>query len=175
MTRRILSLLLTFLSFSSLGFSQGTTCSNAITLYPSTTCGNTCGPQYCGGYQSENAAGNHVTMSGSSTLNPTCTSDNETTQVVEWLQFTATATTATINNETSYSGPGAATAEFRDYVVYSGTCGSLTQFSCNSEIAGGSSVSLTGLSGSLSSCGCTHCNRNCYMYYQLSTLYSNER
>ena len=123
----------------------GTTCANPFPLYPQTGCGNTSGPQFAGYLQMESASGANVPMTGTSTLNPACTSDNETTQAVEWLEVTATATSFTINNETSYIGGGAATAEKRDYIVYSGPCGSLTQIACFSEVLGGTSVAVTGL------------------------------
>ena len=118
----------------------------AIALYPQTGCGNTSGPQYAGYYQSENAGGANVTMAGTTTLDPTCTPDNETTQSVEWLLVTATASTFTITNQTDYgNSPGLAAQEPRDYVVYSGNCSSLTQLQCITNLAGGSSATVTGL------------------------------
>ncbi|MBC7696326.1 MAG: gliding motility-associated C-terminal domain-containing protein [Burkholderiales bacterium] len=130
----------------SFGQVAGTTCANPITLYPQTGCGNSSGAQYAGYYQMENAAGNMVAMTGTSTIDPTCTTDNETLQKVEWLEVTATATSFSINNQTNYTGGSGATAEKRDYVVYSGTCGSLTQVACFSEAAGSGGISaVTGL------------------------------
>jgi gliding motility-associated-like protein len=119
---------------------------SALQLYPQTTCGNTSGAQYAGYYQSENAGGANVTMNGTSTLNPTCTADNETTQAIEWLAVTATTTSFTITNQTDYgNSPTLSAQEPRDYVIYSGPCNSLTQVQCFANVAGGSSVNVTGL------------------------------
>jgi gliding motility-associated-like protein len=124
----------------------GTSPCSALQLYPQTSCGNTSGAQYAGYYQSENAAGANVTMTGTSTLDPACTPDNETTQAVEWLSVTATATTFTITNQTDYgNSPTLAAQEPHDFVIYSGPCGSLTQLQCFSNVAGGASVTATGL------------------------------
>lgn len=80
-------IILFLLVFSGLNvFSQaGNSPCDALQLYPYTSCGNTSGPQYAGHYQSENAAGNNVPMTGTSTINPACTTDNETTQAVRWI------------------------------------------------------------------------------------------
>lgn len=128
-------------------FSQaGTSCSNPYVIYPATSCSNTCGNQFCGNMQCPTGnCGSYVIAAGSSGgLNPGCTSDNETTQNVVWLRVTATASTFTINNGSPYTGSSAANANRRDYAVYSGTCGNLTQIACGS-IAGGSSATVTGL------------------------------
>jgi gliding motility-associated-like protein len=97
--KKKLRLLLIILLVQKNVFSQtpgtGTDPCNALQLYPQTTCGNTSGAQYAGYYQSENAGGANVTMIGSTTLNPSCTADNETTQAVEWISVTATATAFT--------------------------------------------------------------------------------
>ncbi|WP_320814665.1 gliding motility-associated C-terminal domain-containing protein [Flavobacterium sp.] len=140
-------LLLVFLFFVSYNlFSQaGSSPCNALQLYPYTTCSNNSGAQYAGHYQSEDAAGNNVPMTGTSTLNPVCTTDNETTQSVRWISVTATTTSFTITNLTNYSGPGAATAEQRDYVVYSGPCTTLTQIACSASVVLNGTVNVTGL------------------------------
>lgn len=125
----------------------GTSPCNALQLYPQTTCGNTSGPQYAGYYQTENAGGANVTMTGTSMLDASCTSDNETTQAVEWLSVTATASTFTITNQTDYgNSPSLSAQEPRDYVIYSGSCNSLLQIQCFPNVAGGSSVTVSGLS-----------------------------
>ena len=140
-------IILFLLVFSGLNvFSQaGNSPCDALQLYPYTSCGNTSGPQYAGHYQSENAAGNNVPMTGTSTINPACTTDNETTQAVRWISVTATTTSFTITNLTDYSGPGAATAEQRDYVVFSGPCNSLTQIACGASIPLNGTLNVTGL------------------------------
>jgi len=87
----------------------------------------------------------YVTMAGSSAgIDHACTTDNETTESVMWMAVTATATSFTINNGSPYVGGGAANANKKDYVVYSGTCGSLTQIGCYT-IAANSSATQTGL------------------------------
>lgn len=124
----------------------GTSCANPYIIYPATSCSNTCGAQYCGNMQCPTGdCGSYVTMSGSSGgLNPACTPDNETTQNVMWLRVTATGSSFTIDNGKPYVGSGAAAANTKDYVVYSGTCGSLTQIGCYT-LGGSSSATITGL------------------------------
>ncbi len=96
---------------------------SALQLYPQTSCGNTSGAQYAGYYQSENAGGANVTMTGTTTIDPTCTSDNETTQAVEWLSVTATSTSFTITNQTDYgNSPALSAQEPRDFILFSGSC-----------------------------------------------------
>ncbi|HBD27101.1 MAG TPA: hypothetical protein DC020_09825, partial [Flavobacterium sp.] len=140
-------IILLLLIFSGLNvFSQaGSSPCDALQLYPYTSCGNTSGPQYAGHYQTEDAAGNNVAMTGTSAINPACTTDNETTQSVRWLEVVATTTSFTITNLTNYSGPGAATAEERDYVVFSGSCSSLTQIACGASIPLNGTLNVTGL------------------------------
>ena len=119
---------------------------SALQLYPQTSCGNTSGAQYAGYYQSENAGGANVTMTGTTTIDPTCTSDNETTQAVEWLSVTATSTSFTITNQTDYgNSPALSAQEPRDFILFSGSCNSLSQIQCFTNVAGGASVSATGL------------------------------
>ncbi|REJ80863.1 MAG: T9SS C-terminal target domain-containing protein [Bacteroidetes bacterium] len=84
-------------------------------------------------------------MSGSSGgLNPACTPDNEITQNVMWMAVTATTTSFTIENKKAYVGSGANNANTKDYVVYSGTCGSLTQIACYT-LGGNANATVTGL------------------------------
>ncbi|MGX7668781.1 hypothetical protein ACWPKD_14120, partial [Flavobacterium pedocola] len=144
MIKKLLLVFINVVCFQ-LGMAQGTTPCNAIQLYPYTTCANTSGMQYAGHYQMETGDGTMVTLSGTSTLNPACTTDNETSQPVEWLMVTATTTSFTITNLTDYIGPGAATAETRDYAIYSGTCSSLTQIACSANIPINGTVNVTGL------------------------------
>ena len=128
-------------------FSQvpGASCANPIPMYPGITCNNTCGAQYCGYFTSESGDQAMVPMTGTTSVDPSCTTDNETTQKVEWLEITASTTSFSITNATNYSGGGAATVEQKDYVVYSGTCGSLTQIACFPSILKGGVVTVTGL------------------------------
>jgi hypothetical protein len=144
--KKTLTLILILFSFLP-SFSQvGSSCSDPYLIYPATTCNNTCGAQYCGNMQCPTAnCSAYVTAAGSSGgLNPSCSSDNETTQSVIWMQVTATASSFTINNGSPYVGAGAANANMRDYVVYSGTCGSLTQIYCGT-VGANSAASITGL------------------------------
>lgn len=140
-------ILLLFLLFPFLAIGQtGSSCANPYYIYPATSCSNNCGAQLCGNMQCPTGdCSSYVNAAGSSGgLNPACTSDNETTQNVIWLAVTATSTSFTINNGSPYVGGGAAAANTRDYVVYSGTCASLTQRSC-ATVAGNSSSTVTGL------------------------------
>ena len=129
-------LLLTFfIALSAAGYAQSTACT-AETIYPNTTCTSTT--------TTFNSFAN--SLAGTSTVNPSCTTDDETTQSVSWTSFTATATSVTITNNTNYAGPGAANIEKKDFVLYSGTCSSLTQVGCAAEVAGsGGTTSFTGL------------------------------
>jgi len=124
----------------------GSSCSNPYIIYPATTCSNNCGAQYCGNMECPTGdCGAYVTMAGTSGgLNPSCTLDNETTENVMWMAVTATASSFTINNGSPYVGAGAANANKKDYIVYSGTCGSLTQIGCYTIAANGTAVQ-TGL------------------------------
>lgn len=129
-----LLLLLVFILGTITGNAQ--TACNASTIYPNTTCGTS----------TTTFNTFYTTLSGSSTVNPACTSDDETTQPVTWVSFTATATSATVYNNTNYAGPGAASIEKKDFVLYSGTCSSLTQVGCAAEVAGaGGSATFSGL------------------------------
>jgi hypothetical protein len=121
--------------------------SNPYIIYPATTCSNTCGPQYCGNMECPTGDCNaYVTMvSSSGGLDPACTSDNETTQNVMWLKVYATANNITINNGSPYVGSGAANANKKDYVVYSGTTiATLVQIACVT-IAANASSTVSGL------------------------------
>lgn len=124
----------------------GTSCSNPYVIYPATSCSNTCGNQFCGNMQCPTGnCGSYVIAAGSSGgLNPGCTTDNESTQNVVWLRVTATASTFTINNGSPYTGANAANANQRDYAVYSGTCGNLSQIGCGT-LGANSSATITGL------------------------------
>ncbi|MCK6606830.1 MAG: hypothetical protein L6Q46_00835, partial [Flavobacterium sp.] len=142
--KKVILLLFFFTGFNV--FSQaGSSPCDALQLYPYTSCGNQSGPQYAGHYQTEEASGNNVPMTGTSTINPACTTDNETAQSVRWIEVVATTTSFTITNLTDYSGAGAATAEQRDYVVFSGTCSSLTQIACGASIPINGTLNVTGL------------------------------
>ncbi|MFM2135512.1 MAG: hypothetical protein RL021_912 [Bacteroidota bacterium] len=147
-TRRlVLFLLILAAGRSFVAYAQtGTSCSNPYVIYPATSCTNTCGNQFCGNMQCPTGnCGSYVIAAGSSGgLNPGCTTDNETTQNVIWLRVTATASTFTINNGSPYTGSSASNANRRDYAVYTGTCGNLTQIACGS-IAGSSAATVTGL------------------------------
>ncbi|MCW1147105.1 hypothetical protein [Flavobacterium lacisediminis] len=142
--KKIILLLLIFSGINV--FSQaGSSPCDALQLYPYTSCGNQSGPQYAGHYQTEEASGNNVTMTGTSTIDPACTTDNETVQSVRWIEVVATTTSFTITNLTDYAGSGAAIAEQRDYVVFSGACTSLTQIACGASIPINGTLNVTGL------------------------------
>lgn len=141
-----LILFLVIAGYAQLFAQTGSSCSNPYYIYPATNCSNNCGAQFCGFMQCPTAdCSAFVNAAGSSGgLNPTCTSDNETTQNVIWLAVRATTTSFTINNGSPYVGGGAGNANTRDYVVYSGTCGSLTQIACHT-IGANNSQTITGL------------------------------
>lgn len=144
-TLRLFTILLLTLCVRSLA-QTGSSCANPYYIYPASSCSNNCGPQYCGNMQCPTGdCSAFVTAAGSSGgLNPACTSDNETTQNVIWLKVRATTTSFTINNGSPYVGAGAAAANTKDYTVYSGSCGSLTQIACYT-ISPNSSQTVTGL------------------------------
>jgi len=124
----------------------GTSATNPYIIYPATSCNNSCGAQYCGNMQCPTGdCGAFITAAGTSGgLNPICTTDDESTQKVIWLDVYATTTSFTINNGSPYVGGGAANANRRDYAVYSGTPAVNTQIACGS-VAANSSVAVTGL------------------------------
>ncbi|MEY4594240.1 MAG: hypothetical protein RIQ47_650 [Bacteroidota bacterium] len=137
-----------FLIISSLAVNGqvGTSVTNPYIIYPATSCTNSCGAQYCGNMQCPTGdCGAYVTAAGSSGgLNPICTTDDEVTQKVIWLDVYATTTSFTINNGSPYVGGGSANANRRDYTVYSGSVGALTQIACGS-VAANSAATITGL------------------------------
>jgi len=124
----------------------GTSCSNPYIIFPATDCSNVCGTQYCGDMPCPTGdCSAYITMSGSAGgLNPSCTSDNETTQNVMWMAVTATTTSFTIENLKVYVGAGAASANTKDYIVYSGTCGNLSQIACYT-LVGNATATVSGL------------------------------
>jgi hypothetical protein len=123
------------IAFSGGAFAQNTACT-AEQLYLNTGCA------------SNTTTFNNFnnTLAGTSTVDPACTADNETTQAVTWVTFTANATSITVTNNTDYAGPGAANIEKKDFVLYSGTCSTLTQVACATEVVGsGGTSTFTGL------------------------------
>lgn len=134
-------------SNSLLAQNNGSSCASALQLYPAPAgdCNNTSGPQYAGQYQCESGDCINFNFPATAGTDGTCTSDNDATQVGTWLKFVATANNATITNMTDYAGPGAADVEKKDYVVFSGSCGSLTQIACYAEVPNGGSNTVTGL------------------------------
>lgn len=143
--KKLFTYLFLFISFS-VNAQVGSSPSNPYIIYPATSCTNTCGQQYCGNMQCPTGdCGAFVNAAGSSGgLNPGCTTDDESTQKVIWLDVYATTTSFTINNGSPYVGGGAANSNRRDYAVYSGTAGALTQLACGS-VAGNSAATVTGL------------------------------
>lgn len=132
MKKLLLSLIVFLVSFEMVA--QDTPCSAEV-MYLNTTCGAT-------------ATFNefYTNLEGTSPYNASCTSDNETTQEVTWVSFTATATSMTVTNNTNYVGPGAGEIEDKDFVLYTGACGSLTQFACAADVDGsGGTTTFTGL------------------------------
>lgn len=125
----------------------GSTPCDAIQLYPSAIgdCNNSCGQQLCGQYQCESAACGNAAMPGTATIDGSCTADNDIGQACTWLEVTATAADLVIGNETNYSGPGANDIERKDYTIFSGSCGALTEVGCSAEVASGGSASFSGL------------------------------
>ncbi|MFM7727623.1 MAG: hypothetical protein ACKO7B_13035, partial [Flavobacteriales bacterium] len=121
----------------------GTSPTTPYIIYPATTCGNNCGAQLCGNMQCPTGdCGGSVSGTGSSAgFDPACSADDERlTNNVIWLRVYATTTSFTINNGSPYVGGGAANANKRDYAVYSGTPGSLSQIACGAVAANSSAV-----------------------------------
>lgn len=92
----------------------------------------------------------YLDMYSTTTINPSCTSDDETARSVLWVKFTASDATATLTNMIKYVGGGAANVGARDFVVYSGSCATITSsttpFACFPQVAqDGGTASLTGL------------------------------
>lgn len=112
----------------------GNSCSNPRTLYPYTSCTAVTGAQYdnhdnqlgSGGDTPGSAVG--FPLVGASP-DPTCTS-NDNTQRGYWVDFVATNTVTTFNNNDAAAAPPAICATAQDYAVYTGSCGSLTQVDC---------------------------------------------
>lgn len=87
---------------------------------------------------------------------PCSASQNESTQDVIWgyFQEPAGATTLTLTNTTNWVGGGSANYEYKNYMIYSGTCGSLTAVACidgsvgyggSGAMGDGGSCTITGL------------------------------
>ncbi len=146
--KNFLSIITLLLLFAANAHSQtGASFANPYIIYPATTCSNNCGSQYCGNMECPTGdCSGYITMTGSSGgLDPACTSDNETTQNVMWMKVYATANNITINNGSPYVGMGAANANKKDYVVYSGTTlATLVQIACVT-IAANASSTISGL------------------------------
>ncbi len=146
--KNFLSIIMFSLLLATNAHSQtGASFANPYIIYPATTCSNNCGAQYCGNMECPTGdCSAYITMTGSSGgLDPACTSDNETTQNVMWMKVYATANNITINNGSPYVGSGAANANKKDYVVYSGaTLATLVQVACVT-IAANASSTVSGL------------------------------
>ncbi|MFM8433489.1 MAG: T9SS type A sorting domain-containing protein [Bacteroidota bacterium] len=128
-------------------FSQiGTSPSNPYVVYPAANCNNTCGQQFCGNMQcpTGNCSSSVTAAGNSSGFDPACSSDDERSQSVIWVRVYATTTSFTINNGSPYVGPGASNANARDYAVYSGLPGNLSQINCG-YLAAGASATIGGL------------------------------
>ncbi|BDS14882.1 T9SS type A sorting domain-containing protein [Aureispira anguillae] len=140
--------ILAFALFSSVqAQNTGATPCDAINLYPAAigNCNNTCGQQLCGQYQCETAACGNNTMPGTATIDGSCTPDNDIGQACTWLEVTATAADLVVENQTNYSGQGAGNIERKDYTLFSGSCGSLTEVDCQANVAINNSVTFSGL------------------------------
>ena len=124
---------------------DGSSCAAATQLYPASDCNNTCGSQYCGGYPCENGNCTNFDMPATAGVDGTCTTDDDSGQIGTWLKVEATTTSFTITNETDYAGPGASIIERKDYAVFSGSCGSLTQIDCQADVNNGTSFTVSGL------------------------------
>ncbi len=132
---------------SKICFAQdGSSCEKPLIIFPSSSCENSDGIIFYGNMQCPTAdCSSYITMSGSSgNLDPDCSPDNEKIQSAVWIKVRATAENFTINNGMPYIGSGAANANTKDYTVYTGTCGNLTQIECHTLIAN-SSATITGL------------------------------
>lgn len=139
------NLLLVFclLAINHLAFSQaGSSCADAITLYPGTTCDNSCGAQYCGYYSSligDQGAIDNAGYGNTEGIDGSCPGD-DTAQDVLWVKVCATTTSFTLTNDAG-TGPN---PPARDYSIFTGSCGSLTEYACYT-VAGGGSQLVSGL------------------------------
>lgn len=139
--------LLAFLfSTAVLSFGDGSSCEEALILYPSDDCDNSDGSQFAGKYSCEWRDCNLYDMpADGGGINGSCTPDNDADQLGVWIKFTATASDATFTNKTRYTGPGADPARNRDHLIFSGECGALTEISCRNNLLYDESYTLTGL------------------------------
>jgi gliding motility-associated-like protein len=131
------------LSCNILSYGQpGSSCADAITLYPNTDCDNSCGAQYCGTYTSlwgDEGAINNAGFGNVEGIDGSCPGDDNTQDVL-WVKVCATTTSFTLENDAA-TGPN---PPARDYSVFSGSCGSLVELNCYT-VAGGGSQLVTGL------------------------------
>ncbi|MFT4600413.1 MAG: hypothetical protein ACI857_000587, partial [Arenicella sp.] len=138
------SLLLFFtITLTLISYGQpGSSCADAITLYPNTDCGNSCGAQYCGFYSSlwaNQGSINNAGYGNTEGIDGSCAGDDNTQDVL-WATVCATTTSFTLENDAA-TGPNPPS---RDYSVFSGSCGSLTEIACYT-VAGGGSQLVSGL------------------------------
>jgi gliding motility-associated-like protein len=136
-------LLFLSLTLSIISYGQpGSSCADAITLYPSDDCGNNSGAQFAGHYSSLWGNQDPIDNSGYGNvegIDGSCAGD-DTAQDVIWVKVCATTTSFTIENDGA-SGPN---PPARDYSIFTGGCGSLTEYACYT-LAGGASQLVTGL------------------------------
>lgn len=138
-----LLILVLFLTTSMVSFGQaGSSCDDPITLYPNVDCDNSSGAQYAGHYSSlygDEDPFNNAGYGNVDGIDGTCAGD-DLTQDVLWVKVCATTTSFTLGNTIS----GGPSPPARDYAVFSGTCGSLTEIGCYT-VAGGGSQTVNGL------------------------------
>ncbi len=145
--RNILAILFIVFSFCKNSFANdGTSCDKPILIFPSDDCINFNGKQFLGNKQCPTAdCDSYLNMNGTSgSFNPGCSIDDEKNQPVLWMKVRATSESISINNGKAYIGSGAANANTKDYVVFSGACGNLQQIYCHTLTAN-ASATITGL------------------------------
>jgi hypothetical protein len=132
----VLSLTVSIMSFAQ----PGSSCAEAITLYPSADCDNSSGAQYSGHYNSlwgDEDPINNAGYGNVEGIDGSCPGD-DTAKDVLWVKVCATTTSFNLENDDNPNPPA------RDYSIFTGSCGSLTEYACYT-VAGGGSQLVTGL------------------------------
>ncbi len=145
--KKYFSLIISLLLGQTILFAQsGNSCEQPLVIFPSVNCENTDGTTYFGKMPCLSGdCASYYSMSGkTAVIDPACSQDDERKQSVVWIKVRATADNFTINNGNAYISFGAAAANTKDYVVFSGSCANMMQIACHTLTAN-SSARVEGL------------------------------
>lgn len=109
----------------------GTTCELAHQMYSNNTC-----------YDLDAGNNGDHTMSVVAGIDQSCSAANDATQNGFWSKFTAVDASITVD---PVDFKGASTSDWYDISIYTGSCGSLTEFNCTSVASKDNSYSVSGL------------------------------